>query len=100
MNDSDALDPPLSGSGKDALTIATQAAKEAGTILKRHFSQEIQIQSKGKRNLVTDADLLAVAEATCTDGETIHNELVPVTPVSVMAALKAADAEGRRRRNA
>jgi glycerol dehydrogenase len=46
----------------------------------------------------TDEDLLEVAKATCAEGETIHNEPVPVTPQSVLAALKAVDAEGRRRR--
>ncbi|MGC9470457.1 MAG: glycerol dehydrogenase [Bacteroidales bacterium] len=46
---------------------------------------------------VNDTDLMRVAEASCAEGETIHNELVPVTPEKVFAALKAADAEGRRR---
>jgi glycerol dehydrogenase len=48
---------------------------------------------------VSDEALLNVAEAACADGETIHNEPIPVTPVMVFAALKAADAEGRRRQN-
>lgn len=46
----------------------------------------------------TDADLRKVAEATCAEGETIHNEPIPVSPDTVLAALKAADAEGRRRK--
>jgi glycerol dehydrogenase len=46
---------------------------------------------------VEDEDLMRVAEAACADGETIHNEPLPVTPQMVFAALKAADAEGRRR---
>ena len=46
---------------------------------------------------VSDEELLAVAEASCAEGETIHNDSVPVTPRSVFAALKGADAEGRRR---
>jgi glycerol dehydrogenase len=46
---------------------------------------------------VTDAELMQVAEAATAEGETIHNEAIPLTPASVVAALKAADAEGRRR---
>lgn len=51
---------------------------------------------------ITDAQLLQVAELACAPGETIHNIKGPnfedgVTPAQVMAALKAADAEGRRR---
>lgn len=47
---------------------------------------------------VSDEDLLKVAEASCAKGETIFNEPIPVTPDMVFSALKAADAEGRRRR--
>ena len=46
---------------------------------------------------VTDADLMIVAERACAEGETIYNEPMPVNPQMVFAALKAADAEGRRR---
>lgn len=46
----------------------------------------------------SDADLMVVAEAACAEGETIYNEPIPVSPQSVFAALKAADAEGRRRK--
>jgi len=46
---------------------------------------------------VSDADLMKVAEAACAPGETIHNELIPITPQRVFWALKAADAEGLRR---
>lgn len=46
---------------------------------------------------VSDADLMRVAEAACAPGETIHNEPHEVTPRTVFWALKAADAEGRRR---
>lgn len=46
---------------------------------------------------VTDAQLMQVAERACADDETIHNEPRPVTSDAVVAALKAADAEGRRR---
>jgi hypothetical protein len=34
------------------------------------------------------------------DNETIHNEPIPVEPMPVLSALKAADAEGRRRKMA
>jgi len=47
---------------------------------------------------VTDQDLLLVGEKACAEGESIHNEPVEISPGLVRAALKAADAEGRRRR--
>jgi glycerol dehydrogenase len=47
---------------------------------------------------VTDAELLRVAEKSCAEGESIHNEPVEISPNLVLAALKAADAEGRRRK--
>jgi glycerol dehydrogenase len=46
----------------------------------------------------SDEELMVVAERACAEGETIYNEPIPVTPESVVAALKAADAEGRRRK--
>lgn len=45
----------------------------------------------------SEVDLMKAAEAACAEGETIHNEPIPVTPQRVFWALKAADAEGRRR---
>jgi len=48
----------------------------------------------------SDADLLIVAEKTCAPEESIHNEPVEISPALVLAALKAADAEGRRRKRA
>ncbi len=47
---------------------------------------------------VRDADLLRVAEKACAPEESIHNEPVEISPELVLAALKAADAEGRKRR--
>lgn len=47
---------------------------------------------------VDDAALRQVAERACAEGETIYHEPRPVTPEAVVDALKAADAEGRRRR--
>jgi len=46
---------------------------------------------------VSDEDLWKVGEAACAEGDTMHNEPRPITPVDVVAALKAADAEGRSR---
>ena len=47
---------------------------------------------------VSDEDLMVVAKQACADGETIYNEPIPVTPETVFAALKAANAEGQRRK--
>jgi len=44
--------------------------------------------------------LLRVAERACAKEETIHHEPQPVTPEAVVAALRTADAEGKRRRQA
>ncbi len=46
---------------------------------------------------VSDDDLLAVGRKSCAPGESIHNEPAPVSPEAVSAALRAMDAEGRRR---
>ncbi len=46
-----------------------------------------------------DAGLLLVAQKSCAPEESIHNEPVEISPALVFAALKAADAEGRRRKN-
>ncbi|MDP2846850.1 MAG: glycerol dehydrogenase [Humidesulfovibrio sp.] len=46
----------------------------------------------------TDEQLMAVARQACAPGETIHNIKGGVTPEDVFAAIKAADAEGRRRK--
>lgn len=47
---------------------------------------------------VSDEDLTKVASASCAKGESIYNEPIPVTPDMVFSALKAADAEGQRRK--
>lgn len=47
---------------------------------------------------VSDEDLMRAAEKACAPGETIYNELGEITPQAVFMALKAADAEGRRRK--
>ncbi|HZW04092.1 MAG TPA: glycerol dehydrogenase [Anaerolineaceae bacterium] len=46
----------------------------------------------------TDEQIEAVARAATAEGETIYNEPVPITVEAVAAAIKAADAEGRRRK--
>jgi glycerol dehydrogenase len=48
---------------------------------------------------ISDEDLMKVAEEACAKDETIHNEPMPVTPELVRWALRAADAEGKRRRS-
>lgn len=47
---------------------------------------------------ISDEELTKVAEAACAENETIHNEPIPVEPMTVFSALKAADAQGRRRK--
>ncbi|MBW2599786.1 MAG: iron-containing alcohol dehydrogenase [Deltaproteobacteria bacterium] len=46
---------------------------------------------------VSDDDLMKVANIACAK-ETIHNELAPVTPETVVVSLKAANTEGTRRK--
>ncbi|WP_461209580.1 glycerol dehydrogenase [Desulfocurvus sp. DL9XJH121] len=46
----------------------------------------------------TDEQLMRVAEAACAEGETIHNIQGDVTPGQVLAAIKAADAQGRNKK--
>ena len=43
---------------------------------------------------VNDSDLMKVAKATCSEGETVFNEPFPVTPELVFSALKAANSFG------
>lgn len=47
---------------------------------------------------ITEHELARVAEKACAPGESIHNEPVEVSPDLIRAAIKAADAEGRRRK--
>lgn len=47
---------------------------------------------------VSDEQRLIAATAASAPGETIHNEPAEITPQRVLAALKVADAEGRRRK--
>jgi len=50
---------PLARSGRSALEVAIEAAREAGKIFLAHFHSEKEIKHKGKSNLVTDADILS-----------------------------------------
>ena len=47
---------------------------------------------------VSDAELMKAAEAACAEGETIHNEPIPVSSEKVFSALKASDAYGKHRK--
>ncbi len=48
---------PLSRSGKSALEVAAEAARQAGETLKAHFREKTQVKYKGRANIVTDIDL-------------------------------------------
>lgn len=47
---------------------------------------------------ISDADLMKMAESTCAEGETIHNEAIHVTQEMVFSALKTTDVFGKSRR--
>lgn len=47
---------------------------------------------------ISDEELMQVSETACAEGETIHNEPIPVVPAMVFSALKALDAEGIHRK--
>jgi myo-inositol-1(or 4)-monophosphatase len=50
---------PLSRSGRNAMEVASQAAKEAGNLLLQHIHGERQLSYKeGRANIVTDVDVL------------------------------------------
>ena len=50
---------PPAKSGKNALEVAIEAAREAGGILLSHFGSKRQVKHKSKGNLVTDVDILS-----------------------------------------
>jgi glycerol dehydrogenase-like iron-containing ADH family enzyme len=54
----------------------------------------VTFQQLGLEN-VTDAQLMAVAEAACAEGDTLGNMPIIITPEKVVAAMKAAGAYGR-----
>ena len=47
---------------------------------------------------VSDDDLMQVAILACAQGESIYNSPAEITPDTVFAAIKAANAEGLRRK--
>jgi len=47
---------------------------------------------------ISDDDLIRVAERVCSKGSIIYHESVPISVGAVIKAIKAADAEGKRRR--
>jgi glycerol dehydrogenase len=49
-------------------------------------------------NDLSDEEIGKIASIACAEKETIHNELIPVTPESVVAAIKVADEEGTLRK--
>jgi len=59
MTDNPSAYSPLSIHAKSAYAIARYAADEAGKILKKRFTRSNETHFKGKRNLVTQADLLS-----------------------------------------
>lgn len=50
-------------------------------------------------NGLSDLEIGKVASIACAEKETIHNELIPVTPELVVAAIKVADEEGTLRKS-
>ncbi|HEY48940.1 MAG TPA: inositol monophosphatase [Dehalococcoidia bacterium] len=79
---------PLSTSGKEALEVATAAAREAGEILKARFRAERHVQYKGRANIVTDVDLQvekslrAFIQAEYPDHNIVSEESEPVVGAS------------------
>lgn len=59
MSDGVSAKLPRSSSNRSAYTVAKYAAQEAGGILKNRFGRHNNVQVKGRRNLVTEADLLS-----------------------------------------
>lgn len=56
---SDSINIPSSRTGRDALAVAAQAAREAGEIQREYYFKDIHVEKKGNRNLVTEVDLLS-----------------------------------------
>lgn len=59
MREDAGISLPLSAHGKSAYTVARYAASEAGKILRKYHGKPVEMHVKGKRNLVTEADLLS-----------------------------------------
>ena len=50
---------------------------------------------KSATTCITDEQLMEVAKTACSENDTLHNMPFEVTPETVFAAMKAADAYGR-----
>ena len=48
---------PISKNGRDAMDVALEAARAAGTILRDRFHSEHEVHFKGRSDIVTDVDL-------------------------------------------
>ena len=59
MPDGGVVPSPRSIHDKSALSVARHAASEAGKILRKYHGKPVEMRVKGKRNLVTEADLLS-----------------------------------------
>ncbi len=59
MTDKRPVSLPISRQGQSSYHVARQAALEAGKILRRRFGLHNATRVKGRRNLVTEADLLS-----------------------------------------
>jgi myo-inositol-1(or 4)-monophosphatase len=59
MTEKQPVSLPVSGQGQSSYHVARQAALEAGRILRQRFGLHNATKVKGRRNLVTEADLLS-----------------------------------------
>jgi len=57
-------DAPISTSGRSALDVALEAAGVAGGILADRFEAGVEVKTKGRGNVVTDADIAAESAVT------------------------------------
>jgi myo-inositol-1(or 4)-monophosphatase len=57
-----AVQLPLAASGRTALQVAQECAQAAGRILSQRFGPRHQVVAKGRRDFVTEADVLAERE--------------------------------------
>lgn len=57
VNNSDAIQLPVSRSGLTALSVCENAARQAGELVLNRFRTDVEVSLKGRANVVTDADL-------------------------------------------
>jgi glycerol dehydrogenase len=65
----------------------------------RSIGLPITLSDLGLKDISSE-ELLKVAQAACHEGESIYSEPTPVSVEAVLAAIKAADEEGRYRKSA